>query len=108
MLFQSKWLDLYSMNMVTVNSRGANQATREDHDRDGQILVATDFNNILDNEEDVEAEAMEAIDPHSYVPKSNTSHKPPKVSPSEVPRNEDTINENAQSGIRGHGQGQAC
>ena len=72
MLFQSKWLDLYSMNMVSVNSRGANQAeeaTREDHDRDGKILVATDFNNILDNEEDVEAEVMEVIDPHSYVPK---------------------------------------
>ena len=91
------------MNMVTVNSRGANQATREDHDRDGQIVVAIDFNNILDNEEDVEPEVMETIDLHSYVLKSNTSHKPPKLHPSEVPRNEDTMNENAQNGIRGCG-----
>ena len=45
---------------------------------------------------------MEAIYPHSYVPKSHTSHKPLKVSASEVSRNEDTSNENEQSGIRGH------
>ena len=55
MLFQSKQLDIYNMNMIAINTRGATQATREDHDRDGQIVVATDFNNILDNEEDVEA-----------------------------------------------------
>ena len=53
MMFQAKQLELYGMNMVTVDSRGANQAAREEHDRDEQIIVATDFNNIVDNKEDI-------------------------------------------------------
>ena len=34
MMFQAKYLELYGMNMVTVNSRGANQAAREECDMD--------------------------------------------------------------------------
>ena len=34
MMFQAKCLELYGMNMVTVNSRGANQAAREECDMD--------------------------------------------------------------------------
>ena len=56
------------MNMLTIDSRGGNQATREEHDRYEQLLFATDFNNIVHSEEDVETEAMEGVDPVSYVP----------------------------------------
>ena len=57
-MFQAKCLELYGMNMVTVDSRGANQAAREECDRDDQIIVATDFNDIVDNEEDIERELL--------------------------------------------------
>ena len=100
-MFQAKQLQLYGMNMVTVDSRGANQAAREEHDRHEQIVVATDFNNIVDNEEDVETEAMEVVDPASYVPKNHTKHKPPRINTNEVP----TGDASAQNEVCGCGHG---
>ena len=85
MMFQAKQLELYGMNMLTVDLRGANQAAKEENDRHEQLVVATDFNNIVDNEEDVETEVMECVDPVSYVPKNYTKHKPPKINTNEVP-----------------------
>ena len=84
MMFQAKHLELCGINMVTVDSRGANQAAREELDRDDQIIFATDFNNIVDNEEDIEREALEGVDPANYVPRNNTKHKLPRTSPNEV------------------------
>ena len=52
--------------------------------RDDQIIVATDFNNIVDNEEDIETETIEGVDPANYDPKNNTKHKLPRTSPDEV------------------------
>ena len=102
MMFQAKCLELYGMNMVTVDSRGANQAAREEHDRDDQIIVATDFNNI-DNEEDIETEAMEGVDPANHVPKNNTKHKLLRTSWDEVASG-DTSGQNEVQGW-GHGCG---
>ena len=64
--------------MQTRLKNGANQAAREEHDRHEQIVVATDFNNIVDNEEDVEAEAMEAVDPVMLCPQKSHKAQPPK------------------------------
>ena len=113
MMFQPKQLVLYGMNMVTVNSRGANQAMREKHDRDYQIVITTDFNNIVNSEEYVEAEAM---NPASYVPQNNTKHKPPNLTPREITTSEEKINGSGQSEVQGcgcghghgHGQGIGC
>ena len=98
MMFQAKRLQLYGMNMVTVDSRGVNQAARKEHDRHEQIVFATDFNNIVDNEEDIETETMEGVDPVSYVPKNYTKHKPPRINTNEIPR----YDENLQNEVYGH------
>ena len=103
MMFQAKHLKLYGMNMVTVDSRGTNQAAREECDRDDQIIVATDFNNIVDNEEDIETEALEGVDPANYVPRNNTKHKLLRISPNEV-ASCDTSGHNEVQGW-GHGCG---
>ena len=105
MMFQAKRLQLYGMNMVTVDSRGANQAAREEHDRHEQIVVATDFNNIVDNEEDVETEAMEAVDPVSYVPQNHTKHKPPRINTNEVPTGDASARNEVCGCGHGHGHG---
>ena len=101
MMFQANQLKLYGMNMVTVESRGANQAAREEHDRHDQIIIAKDFNNIVDNEEAIETEAMEGVVPANYVPKSNTKHKPPRTSPDEVASGETS----SQNEVQGQGCG---
>ena len=59
---------------------------------------------MVDNEEDMETEALEGVDPANYVPRNNTKHKLLRTSSNEVPSH-DTSGDNA---VWGQGQGQGC
>ena len=56
---------------------------------------------MVDNEEDMETEALEGVDPANYVPRNNTKHKLLRTSSNEVPSH-DTSGDNAVWG-QGHG-----
>ena len=46
-------------------------------DKLDQIKVVVDFNNILDDAEAIRAQAEEAMNPSTYIPKKKMGFKPP-------------------------------
>ena len=81
MMMQQAGLKEFEENEGKSSGRGQSVGTHLLQDQLDQIKVAVDFNNIMDDAEAIRAQAEEAINPSSYMPKKKTTFKPPLEKP---------------------------
>lgn len=67
----------FNSNLGTSSGRGPNEAARAAKERRAQIKEAEEFVQIWDDEEAMEREAEQALNPHTYIPKGKSKHRPP-------------------------------
>ena len=80
MLHQESQIYMFERNLLRCTGRGQTKSVRDARDRAEQIRATEEFANVFMDDDAVALEAIQGMNPDSYIPKKSSSHRAPKKS----------------------------
>ena len=80
MLHQESQIYMFERNLLRCTGRGQTKSVHDARDRAEQIRAAEEFANVFMDDDAVTLEAIQGMNPDSYIPKKSSSHRAPKKS----------------------------